>query len=437
MVPAIIHALIKQGYALQSSTAKSGGYGSVFCMSNPDGTMCAVKVHRHPDTSTTGVPEDVIRGISINRMFGDSGFCPKFLGYYKHKNKYALISEYIPYTFNSELPKTHELQKTVDTLIINFLKQIAFMHANGMVHCDIKPPNTLFDSDLNVKIIDFDLTQYSQPRTSGTTGYTICYAPPEHTSGFTTKSDIWAAGATIYELLTGIEGIMPTYACKRSVYLSNALDSFDFLANIGTRGVSTKIEPVNCFRIKEMLRKMLQYYADNRPTAVQLLHDEYGIDYTPQFINTNVYHDIKCDEYRSDAIHSIYHYGFHNDLLAITIAYAITLYDQIRNTDFFDTYKNDNVVIAKMCCVVASKLSEDFGICYNDVKAPPRKALKIEYEMLGAINFKTWPINQYTRTIANTFNVHEDEHFVRTMCALLRETKIIDVEDIIYVPGME
>lgn len=81
-------------------------------------------------------------------------------------------------------------------------------HENGIIHRDIKPQNILMDEEGNVKITDFGIatslgaTSYTQ--TNSVIG-TVHYLSPEQARGgiASMKSDIYALGIVLYELLTG------------------------------------------------------------------------------------------------------------------------------------------------------------------------------------------------------------------------------------------
>jgi serine/threonine protein kinase/tetratricopeptide (TPR) repeat protein len=81
-------------------------------------------------------------------------------------------------------------------------------HRNGIVHRDIKPANIMITKFGEVKIVDFGLakSKMSQGITKfGSTVGTAAYMSPEQTRGETVdqRSDIWALGVIIYEMLTG------------------------------------------------------------------------------------------------------------------------------------------------------------------------------------------------------------------------------------------
>lgn len=85
---------------------------------------------------------------------------------------------------------------------------IAHAHENQIIHRDIKPQNILMDEDGTVKVTDFgiatSLAATSYTKTNSVIG-TVHYLSPEQARGglATNRSDIYALGIVLYELLTG------------------------------------------------------------------------------------------------------------------------------------------------------------------------------------------------------------------------------------------
>ena len=101
--------------------------------------------------------------------------------------------------------------KTPESKARRFFQQIVsaveYCHRHKIVHRDLKPENLLLDSELNVKIADFGL---SNIMTDGNFLKTSCgspnYAAPEVISGKLyagPEVDVWSCGVILYVLLVG------------------------------------------------------------------------------------------------------------------------------------------------------------------------------------------------------------------------------------------
>ncbi|MEO5817217.1 MAG: protein kinase [Gemmatimonadaceae bacterium] len=83
---------------------------------------------------------------------------------------------------------------------------VGALHANGILHCDLKPPNVLVRRDGTVAILDFGIVLgLSDAAPSGQQLGTLPYMSPEQLSGdpLTTASDWYTVGIILYEALTG------------------------------------------------------------------------------------------------------------------------------------------------------------------------------------------------------------------------------------------
>jgi serine/threonine protein kinase/cytochrome c-type biogenesis protein CcmH/NrfG len=84
---------------------------------------------------------------------------------------------------------------------------LAFAHAAGVIHRDLKPGNIMLLPDGTVKILDFGLartTDVSDTK-SGVTLGTVSYMSPEQIRAARAdeRSDLWSLGVLLYEMLTG------------------------------------------------------------------------------------------------------------------------------------------------------------------------------------------------------------------------------------------
>jgi len=89
------------------------------------------------------------------------------------------------------------------------LSGLAVAHRNGLVHRDVKPENVLISDDGDVKIADFGLVRAvaeAKITSDSVILGTADYLSPEQVSSGNAgpRSDVYAAGVLIYELLTGV-----------------------------------------------------------------------------------------------------------------------------------------------------------------------------------------------------------------------------------------
>ncbi|HEX4335347.1 MAG TPA: serine/threonine-protein kinase [Polyangiaceae bacterium] len=138
------------------------------------------------------------------------------------------LSSGVPYIVMEYL-EGHDLAQWVATrgrlepllsvrLLLQALDALAEAHAAGIVHRDVKPANLFVTHDRDghdfVKVLDFGLAKSDAGMDSATCAITApgsivgspCYMPPEQLLDAQTadpRSDVWALGATLFELITG------------------------------------------------------------------------------------------------------------------------------------------------------------------------------------------------------------------------------------------
>lgn len=103
--------------------------------------------------------------------------------------------------------KLQKVNKVID-YAIQIAAGLQAAHEKNIVHRDIKPANILITEKGQVKITDFGIAKLrgrTQLTREGITIGTMAYMSPEQAQGIEVdhRSDIWAFGAVLYEMLTG------------------------------------------------------------------------------------------------------------------------------------------------------------------------------------------------------------------------------------------
>ncbi|MFC6153632.1 serine/threonine-protein kinase [Nocardioides yefusunii] len=129
-------------------------------------------------------------------------------------DSFWLVMEYVEGTSLSALAKSQGAlaPERARKLIGNLADAVAYVHAHGVVHRDVKPSNVLVHAPGTpgeiAKLTDFGIARGEDDRALTKTGLVTgspAYLSPEVVTGgrATEASDVWAIGATLFHLLAG------------------------------------------------------------------------------------------------------------------------------------------------------------------------------------------------------------------------------------------
>jgi serine/threonine protein kinase len=140
---------------------------------------------------------------------------PRVLQHFTHEGQQYLVMEFV------EGPNLWELIKRRSSSfsepqalawVDKVCAAVAYLHGQSppIVHRDIKPQNIKVMSDGQVVLVDFGIAKEgdaSARTATGARGVTPGFSPPEQYSGGGSSpvSDVYALGATLYALLTGVK----------------------------------------------------------------------------------------------------------------------------------------------------------------------------------------------------------------------------------------
>jgi serine/threonine protein kinase/formylglycine-generating enzyme required for sulfatase activity len=130
-----------------------------------------------------------------------------------HQDTFYIVSELIEGITLSEYLKGRVLEpREAAELLVKLLSGVKVFHDKGIIHRDLKPGNILLDSTNEPHISDFGLARQENSNDvtitqSGRIVGTLLYMPPEQARGenrsLSLRSDIYAMGVILYEVLTG------------------------------------------------------------------------------------------------------------------------------------------------------------------------------------------------------------------------------------------
>ncbi|NBD36597.1 MAG: protein kinase, partial [Chloroflexi bacterium] len=134
-------------------------------------------------------------------------------GIFHDRGTYYLTMEYLPGgSLADRLRRGRLPMRDAVRIATNVCKALAYAHDKGVVHCDIKPANVLFDKDGEVRLADFGIAHVSEQMmtrklftATGMMMGTVRYMAPEQLEGVRDdpRVDIYAMGVMLYEMLAG------------------------------------------------------------------------------------------------------------------------------------------------------------------------------------------------------------------------------------------
>ncbi|GAB3621159.1 PASTA domain-containing protein [Glutamicibacter endophyticus] len=143
---------------------------------------------------------------------------------------------------------------------------LAAAHEQGIVHRDMKPANVLLADTGEVKLIDFGLAREASAHTqSATLVATLSHVSPELVAGSPAdaRSDIYAVGIMIYQMLTGA---LPYANTSAAALMKHHLDS--------PMPLPSELLPELAPDLDELVRYCTEKDPENRPQHAGFLLDD-------------------------------------------------------------------------------------------------------------------------------------------------------------------
>lgn len=205
-------------YALDNLPLGKGGMGEVWgALDQRLGRRVALKFVRFPD----GVPDPELEArfaheATIMSRVSHPGMPAVYdFGRYRDPvqgSRLCLVMEFVEGTRLDDVIAEHGALPVgwVASIGAQVAAVLAAAHAAGVLHRDLKPANLMLCRDGSVRVVDFGLALMQDPKLTKLTrtGHvlgTAAYMSPEQVQAATAteRSDLYALGCVLYELLTG------------------------------------------------------------------------------------------------------------------------------------------------------------------------------------------------------------------------------------------
>jgi len=134
------------------------------------------------------------------------------IGETEDKELYIAMPFYEGYTLDKLIENGPIAINDVIAISLQICSGLDAAHKHDIVHRDIKPANIIITTDNIVKILDFGVAKINGVNltSTGVSLGTVAYMSPEQLEGkdIDARTDIWAVGVLIYEMLMGVRPFM-------------------------------------------------------------------------------------------------------------------------------------------------------------------------------------------------------------------------------------
>jgi serine/threonine-protein kinase len=249
----------------------AGAFGLVYRGHDPGlGRDVAIKVLRPETLGSSRHVQRFLREAQVVAHLLHGNIVPVYqLG--QHAGSYFIASAFIAgQPLSAVIPEKGMEAPRAVALVLQLLEALAYAHARGVLHRDVKPSNLMIDEHGHLWLMDFGLAGWvgqSEGRMTklGTVMGTPSYMPPEQAAGDVQRvgpaSDQYSAGVVLYELLTGA---LPFEGGPPPVLLYNILHTPPVPPSQWRKDLDPALEAI-C--LKALAKKPAERFADCRAFA--------------------------------------------------------------------------------------------------------------------------------------------------------------------------
>ena len=187
----------------------AGGMAEIWLATDQQGKTYALRKMRKTGRFDFTSRKRFIRGCEILSQIHNHEYVIGYIEHGKIEGTLYLLMDYVEGANLKQLYARGDeiLHEFVGNILIDMAVALEHVHDSGFMHLDFKPENVVVTRNGNVRLVDFDLAQpipkepVKQSKNPGTPAYMapeqLLRNPIDH------RVDIFAYGASAYELLTG------------------------------------------------------------------------------------------------------------------------------------------------------------------------------------------------------------------------------------------
>lgn len=245
-----------------------GSFGAVYyARNNLNNEVVAVKKMNFSGKQTQEQWQDIIREVKFLYSC-DHENCIRYKGCYLKDQTCWLVMDYCLGSASDiiEVHKAPLQEVEIQSICHGALSGLVYLHGNGRIHRDIKAGNILLTERGCVKLADFGSASLRSPANSFV-GTPFWMAPEVilamDEGQYDGKVDIWSMGITCIEMAER----------KPPLFHMNAMSALYHIAQIDPPRLAHPEEWSNGFQ--KLVTRCLQKAPEDRPTALDLLQDEF------------------------------------------------------------------------------------------------------------------------------------------------------------------